>query len=124
MKKNILLLLFFVSLLFAISCQKQSERKYVANYLIFDSVIVEYDHNSHTYTYDYKISDSVSISLDSNIHQLTYNNAKYNLESGSANTYGSFPSNEITLTYDSISIFNSDQGVIGFTTLKLTGYRN
>jgi len=104
-------ILFFV-LSCLIACSKtSSDKMYIANYVMFDSTI----RNNGIITIDtnYSTSYVVAISLDSNTNQLHFRNANYSLQAGFTNTFGSFPSDIIVLTKDSIAVSYASPAVVG-----------
>ena len=95
---------------------------YIVSYVMFDSTI----RNNGIITVDtnYSTSYVVAISLDSSTNQLHFRNANYSLQAGCTNTFGSFPSDIIVLTKDSIAVSYANPEVVGgnrFIILK--GYK-
>jgi len=123
--KNILLSFTIVSaMLVLFACSKSnSDKMYVANYIMFDSTIrfigfITVDTN-------YSTSYIEPISLDSATNKLYFRKANYSLQSGNTNIFGTFPSDIITLTNDSITVSYASPAVVGgnrFIILK--GYKH
>src|SRR5579883_2685115 len=84
---------------------------YTYNYRLFDSTI----RNNGIITVDtnYGIYYNATISIDSATNQLNFRNTNYSLQTGSRNTYGSFPSDVFVVTTDSIAISYANPAVVG-----------